>query len=70
MVVEPDLSHWWRNENGGCLRTRCSEEYFGTEGEKVAGNWRKLRSEEVRGLYSSPLLLGCSNKRGLDERSM
>jgi hypothetical protein len=31
---------------------------FGPKRDEVAGEWRKLHSEELNDLYSSPLLFG------------
>jgi hypothetical protein len=36
------------------LRTRSREEHFRFRREEVTGGWRKLRNEELHGLYSSP----------------
>jgi hypothetical protein len=31
---------------------------FGTKKDKVTGEWKKLHSEELHNLYSSPISLG------------
>jgi hypothetical protein len=36
---------------------------FGPKGDKVTGEWRKLRNEELRDLYSSPSIIGIIKSR-------
>jgi hypothetical protein len=39
------------------LENRVLRRIFGPKGDEVTGGWRKLRNEELHGLYSSPSII-------------
>jgi hypothetical protein len=40
------------------FQNRVLRRIFGPRREEVAGGWRRLRSEELHNLYSSPNIIG------------
>jgi hypothetical protein len=41
---------------------RVLRRIFGSKGDEVTGGWRKLHSEKLHNLYSSPYILIWSNQ--------
>jgi hypothetical protein len=47
----------------GKNRLRVQKRLFGPKREEVAGDWRRLRNEELRILYTSPNIIRIINSR-------
>jgi hypothetical protein len=61
------------------FENRVQRRIFGVKRDEVTGEWRKLHSEDLRDLYSSPSIIRifrsrrmrwgeCSTNRGTEER--
>jgi hypothetical protein len=48
------------------FENRVVRRIFGPKGDEVTGEWRKLRNEEVRDLYSSPSII--RKKKGEEDK--
>jgi len=62
MGAKLGLSHGERNVDWRCLRIGCWGRYWGLRQTRWQGNWRRLRNEEVRDLYS-PNISGDQTKK-------
>jgi hypothetical protein len=56
MCVKLGLSHKGKSIDSGCLRTGSKAECL-DQRDEVTGEWRKLHSEELHILYSSPNII-------------
>jgi hypothetical protein len=45
------------------FENRVQRRIFGPKRDEVTGEWRKLRNEELRDLYSSPSIIGIIKSR-------
>jgi hypothetical protein len=52
------------------FENRVLRRVFQLRRDEVTGEWRKLRNEEIKDLYSHQTLFGCSNREECDGRGM
>ena len=51
-------------------RLRVFRSIYGPKRDEIAGEWRKLRNEELSDLYSSPNIIRVKNREEWDGRGM
>jgi hypothetical protein len=48
------------------FESRVLRRIFGTKGDDISGNWRKLHNEELHNLYSSPSVIRMLKSRRME----
>jgi hypothetical protein len=52
------------------VKNRVLREIFGPKRDEVIGDWRKLHTEELHNLYSSPKIIRMIKSRRINGQSM